>query len=67
MKTRWKWVGAGVVTVVVAALGYMQYKGFRPAEVAELLAEEGERVLREPLRPTRGAPRVLVFALDGVG
>jgi hypothetical protein len=67
MKARWKWAGAAVVTVVVGALGYMQYKGFKPAEVAELLAEEGERVLREPLRPVRGAPRVLVFALDGVG
>jgi arylsulfatase A-like enzyme len=29
---------------------------------------EGEQVeLREPMRPARGAPRVLVFALDGVG
>lgn len=38
-----------------------------PAEVAELVAAGGERVLREPMRPARGGTRVIVFALDGVG
>ncbi len=36
-------------------------------EAGELFAEGGERVLREPMRPTRGTTRVLVIALDGVG
>ena len=36
-------------------------------EVGEMMAEGGERVLREPMRPVRGADRVLVVALDGVG
>lgn len=36
-------------------------------EAGELITEGGERVLREPMRPIRGTPRVLVLALDGVG
>ena len=36
-------------------------------EAGELIAEGGERVLREPMRPIRGTDRVLVIALDGVG
>lgn len=36
-------------------------------EMAEQIAQNGERQLRETLRPARGAPRVVVFALDGVG
>lgn len=36
-------------------------------KVVELAEEDEEKQLREPMRPARGAPRVLVFALDGVG
>ena len=36
-------------------------------EAGELIAEGGERTLREPMRPVRGTSRVLVLALDGVG
>lgn len=36
-------------------------------EAGELVAEGGQRVLREPMRPVRGTTRVLVLALDGVG
>ena len=36
-------------------------------EVGELFVEGGERVLKEPMRPTSDGPRVLVIALDGVG
>lgn len=32
-----------------------------------MAATGGERILREPMRPPAGGPRVLVFALDGVG
>lgn len=43
---------------------------FRPGtldEVGELLTEGSEEILRDSLRSPRGAPRVLVLALDGVG
>ncbi|HYH80779.1 MAG TPA: alkaline phosphatase family protein [Longimicrobium sp.] len=61
-----------VVAFVVAALAvgagaaYLKF-GRTTDEVSELLAEGSEKVLRERIRPSRGAPRVLVFALDGVG
>lgn len=35
--------------------------------VLDLAREGEEKQLRTPMRPARGAPRVLVFALDGVG
>lgn len=56
-----------VVLLVGAAAVYLEWKGNAPEEVMELLAGGGEKVLRKPMRPTRGAPRVIVFALDGVG
>jgi hypothetical protein len=56
---------AGVL--IAGAAGVLYWQGNAPAEIAELLGEGGEKVLREPMRPARGAPRVLVFALDGVG
>ena len=34
---------------------------------AELIAEGGQRQLREPMRPVTDGPRVLVLAFDGVG
>ncbi|MEX0891950.1 MAG: alkaline phosphatase family protein [Gemmatimonadota bacterium] len=36
-------------------------------EAVDIAAEGGAKHLREPLRPAGDAPRVLVFALDGVG
>ena len=36
-------------------------------EAVELMAEGGERVLSEPMRPIRGTDRVLLIGLDGVG
>lgn len=36
-------------------------------EAVGIAAEGGVKQLREPARPAAGAPRVLVFALDGVG
>lgn len=57
--------------VVGALLGavvlYLEWKGHAPEEIAELMGEGGEKVLRQPMRAARGAPRVIVFALDGVG
>ncbi|HKP74657.1 MAG TPA: alkaline phosphatase family protein [Longimicrobiaceae bacterium] len=54
-----------MVATVAAAL-VVRFHGFS-REAAELVAEGSHKVLREPMRPARGAPRVLVFALDGVG
>ena len=56
----------------VAVLTILSVAGCRSVagtldEAGELFVEGGERVLREPMRPVRGAPRVLVIALDGVG
>jgi len=67
-KRRW----AVAVLVVVALMGagavlYLKIGGHEPDEVAELVGQGGEKVLREPLRAARGAPRVLVIAMDGVG
>ncbi|NIP78478.1 MAG: hypothetical protein GWM90_04445, partial [Gemmatimonadetes bacterium] len=36
-------------------------------EAAEVVVEGGVERLREPIRAPVGPPRVLVFALDGVG
>ena len=37
------------------------------AELLQLAAQGGDRVLRDPMRPVRGKTRVVLFALDGVG
>jgi hypothetical protein len=67
-KRRW-WVIvlAVLATVVIAGIAYLKLTGNAPDELAELVGEGGAKVLRDPMRPARGAPRVLVFALDGVG
>ncbi len=36
-------------------------------QVAEIMADGGERVLREPMREPTPGPRVLVLGLDGIG
>ena len=55
------------VVIAVGAAVVALWKPRFSRETAELVAEGAEKVLREPMRPARGAPRVLVFALDGVG
>lgn len=67
MKRRWKWPGAVLLAGAAAVGGYVLVTGTPAPQVVELLAEEGDRALREPLRPVRGGTRVLVFAFDGVG
>ena len=54
------------VLTILSAAGCGSFAGTLD-EAAELFVEGGERVLREPMRPARGAPRVLVIAVDGVG
>ncbi|MFY0523833.1 alkaline phosphatase family protein [Archangium gephyra] len=69
---RWGAVGAGVVTLLVAAGAWWLLRPAPPTvetlkESVELAATGGDRVLREPMRPLTPGPRVLLFALDGVG
>jgi len=55
------------VGLVIAGVAVLALTGTPPSELAEILAQGGEKPLRDPMRAARGAPRVLVFALDGVG
>lgn len=66
MTRRWGlFVAGGVLTI---AIGVAVYRVSDTAEEAiELAEEQGEKKLRDPMRASRGGPRVLVFALDGVG
>ncbi|HEU4456554.1 MAG TPA: alkaline phosphatase family protein [Longimicrobium sp.] len=66
-KRRWGIAALLVVVLVAAGLAYLRVTGHAPGEVAELVGQGGEKALREPMRAARGAPRVLIFALDGVG
>ncbi|HEX5726336.1 MAG TPA: alkaline phosphatase family protein [Longimicrobiaceae bacterium] len=65
---RWiGWVLGAMLALAAGAYAYLKLSGNAPEELAELMGEGGEQVLRQPMRPARGAPRVLLFALDGVG
>jgi hypothetical protein len=64
IRKRW-WIVA--VLAVLAAGGVFVATHFPLGEAVDVLAEGGEKQLREPMRPARGAPRVVVIALDGVG
>lgn len=62
------WIPAVVLAVLAGGtLWYLRRSGSAPAELAELVAQGGEKVLRQPIRPPRAGPRVLILALDGVG
>lgn len=67
MKRRILLVLLVIAALAAGGLAYMEWKGNAPEEVAELAGTGGEKVLRRPMRAPRGAPRVLVIALDGVG
>jgi len=67
MKIRRGWTLALVVLALLAGAVLALLMGRTSGELAELVAEGSHKTLREPMRPARGAPRVLVFALDGVG
>lgn len=56
-----------VVPIVAAALLLTACSLEEVVESIDLLSEGGTRELSETLRAPRGAPRVLVFAFDGVG
>ena len=52
---------------LAAAGGCAVLKSRSVPELVKMIREDGDRPLREPMRPIRGETRVLVFALDGVG
>ncbi len=61
---------AVLATLALGVSGVAMSCAFLKAPVREQIeyAIEGEQdELRDPMRPVRGAPRVLIFALDGVG
>ncbi len=65
---RLTWIGlAAIGLLIVAVLGWMMLTGKPVTEVGELIAQGGEKRLRDPMRPARGTTRVLLIALDGVG
>ena len=68
MKTRWVWIVLSVIVVIAGgAWVFLRGSAIPVADVVELVGEGGEKLLRDPMRPTRGTTRVLIFALDGVG
>lgn len=68
---RWGAVGAVVALLVAGGVWWLLRPGPPTSETlkeaVELAATGGDRVLREPMRPLTPGPRVLLFALDGVG
>jgi hypothetical protein len=60
------WIG-GVVAALALAAGAALVPGGPAKEVGKLVSRAGVRELREPLRAHTKGPRVLLFALDGVG
>lgn len=61
------WI-AGLIALVVGGIGAFLWRSDLPVrDLIDVTSEGGEKLLREPLRPARGAPRVVVLALDGVG
>jgi hypothetical protein len=65
--TRRGWAALAAALLLVGAALYLLLSGGTAGKVAELVGEGGEKQLRDPMRPSRGGERVLVFALDGVG
>lgn len=67
MRRSWPWVAGAAAVLVAVAVAYLLLARPPAAEMLGLVAGGGERVLRDPMRAPGGGPRVLVFALDGVG
>lgn len=68
MKRRSLWIIIAIVLLTVTgAIIYLIKSGTTVKELAELAGEGGEKELREPFREPAEGPRILIFALDGVG
>lgn len=66
MSKTWRWV-LGIALVVMAGLAAILLLHRPAGEMLGLVAGGGVELLRDPMRPPGAGPRVLVFALDGVG
>lgn len=53
--------------VMAAFGGCAMLRSQSVVEILEIATRDGDRIVREPMRPIRGGTRVLIFALDGVG
>jgi hypothetical protein len=60
-------VAIAAVVALMAAAAWLMLAGPPALELLGIATSGGEKLLREPMRPPTAGPRVLVFALDGVG
>lgn len=67
MSNLWRWTLGTLVLLISLGAAYLLLGRPPVGEMLGIVASGGERVLREPMRPAGSGPRVLVFALDGVG
>jgi hypothetical protein len=58
---------AGFAIIALLGVAWLVSNARLVDRAVELISENGEKQLREPMRPPRGTERVLLFALDGVG
>lgn len=66
-RSRW-WIALGVVILLVLGFAIFLIQSNAPVqELAELASRGGDRQLRDDMRPPEPGPRILIFALDGVG
>ena len=62
-----KWIWATLGLAAASSGVWYLNKKVPIAEMLQLAAQGGDRVLRDPMRPVRGGIRVVLIALDGVG
>lgn len=67
MSSPWRWIVGTLALGTGLAAAYLLLGQPPVGEMLGIVTSGGERVLREPMRPAGSGPRVLVFALDGVG
>jgi hypothetical protein len=61
------WLGGAAILLVVGIAAYLLLARPPVAEMIGVVSSGGQRVLQEPMRAPGPGPRVIVFALDGVG
>jgi hypothetical protein len=61
------WLGGAAILLVGGIAAYLLLARPPVAELIGVVSSGGQQVLREPMRAPGAGPRVIVFALDGVG
>jgi hypothetical protein len=57
-----------IIVLLIAGGAFYLWKSNTPVgELVEMAADNGDRKLRDEIRPAQGGTRLLVFAFDGVG